>query len=70
MRELSGFSVVEATGLAPMKDPATLVAASELVLEGLVAKKMITSTEELGYARAAPERPPPFGSAGNPNTIS
>lgn len=58
------FSVIEAIGLAPKKDPATLVAASELILEGLVAKKRLSSSEELGYARAASDKPPPFGSGG------
>jgi magnesium chelatase subunit I len=65
---LKGFSsvagllaVVEAAGLAPKKDPPTIVAACELVLEGLVAHKRISRTEELGYTRIRPERNPPFG---------
>ena len=65
------FSVIETVGLAPKKDPATLVAASELILEGLVAKKRLSSSEELGYARAASDNPPPFGSSGaSPNILS
>lgn len=65
------FTVVEAAGLAPKKDPSTMVAASELVLEGLVAKKQISSVEEIGYARAIPDRPPSFGSGGGtPNLFT
>ena len=65
------FAVIEAASLAPKKDPATLVAASELVLEGLVAKQRISSSEEIGYARAAPDRPPPFGNGGTgPNILT
>jgi magnesium chelatase subunit I len=65
------FATVEAAGIAPKKDPATMVSASELVLEGLVAKKRISSTEEIGYTRAAPENPPQFGSGGtNPNLFT
>ncbi len=55
---LKGFSaipgllnVVEKTKLAPQKDPATLVAGCELVLEGLVAHKRISRSSELGYSR-------------------
>jgi magnesium chelatase subunit I len=49
------LDVIELTGLAPRKDPPTLVAACELVLEGLVAHKRLSSTDEIGYARARPE---------------
>ncbi len=63
---LKGFStvdglldVVQNTGLAPMKDPATMVSACGLVLEGLVAQKRIARSEELGYQRARSDRPPP-----------
>ena len=66
-----GFSAVDGlldlvydTGLAPMKDPATVVAACELVLEGLVAQKRITRSAKLGYGRARP-KPPPYGHDGN-----
>src|SRR5438309_5105165 len=59
---LKGFSVVpgllelvEQVGLAGKKDPLTMVAACELVLEGLVAEKRISRSEELGYTRARPE---------------
>ncbi|MGD2134587.1 MAG: magnesium chelatase [Gemmatimonadales bacterium] len=45
------FDLIEQVGLAPKKDPATLVAACELVLEGLVAHKRISRSDELGYAR-------------------
>ncbi len=56
---LQGFSTipglvgaVEQTGLAPKRDAATVVAACELILEGLVAHQRISRSEELGYARA------------------
>jgi magnesium chelatase subunit I len=65
---LKGFSVVpglldliDRVGLAGKKDPATMVAACELVLEGLVAEKRISRSEELGYVRARAEsKGPPF----------
>ncbi len=60
------FDVIESAGLAPKKDPATVVAASELVLEGLVAKKRLSSTEEIGYVRAVADTPPSFGPGGGP----
>jgi len=49
--------VVQQTGLSGRKEPAHLVAACELVLEGLVAQKRISRSDELGYARARRERP-------------
>ncbi len=62
---LKGFSVVpdlldlvQNTGLAPLKDPATVVAACELVLEGLVAQKRIARSDALGYTRSRPDHPP------------
>ena len=65
---LKGFSmvaglldVIERTGLAGKKDPANVVAACELVLEGLVAQKRISRSEELGYTRIRPDKQPPFG---------
>src|SRR5213083_2612508 len=65
---LKGFTVVpglldliDQVGLAGKKDPATLVSACELVLEGLVAEKRIARSEELGYVRARAEQKPPFG---------
>jgi len=65
---LKGFTVVpglldliDQVGLAGKKDPATLVSACELVLEGLVAEKRIARSEELGYVRARAEPKPPFG---------
>jgi len=63
-----GFSVVpglldlvQTLGLAPRQDPGTIVSACELVLEGLVAQKRISRTDELGYARARPDKLPPHG---------
>jgi magnesium chelatase subunit I len=50
------LDLVQQTGLAGKNDPARLVAASELVLEGLVAQKRISRSDELGYARARPEK--------------
>jgi len=65
---LKGFSVVPGlldlvgnVGLAGRKDPATLVSACELVLEGLVAEKRIARSEDLGYTRARPDPKPPYG---------
>jgi magnesium chelatase subunit I len=55
------FTIIENTGLAPKKDPPTLVSACELALEGLAAKKRISSSEELGYSRVTAEKQPPFG---------
>ena len=52
-------------GLAPKQDPGTLVAACELLLEGLVAQKRISRTDDLGYTRVRPDRPsPPYGKGG------
>ena len=69
---LKGFSVVPGlldlvsqVGLAGKKDPATMVSACELVLEGLVAAKRISRTDDLGYARARAEpKGPPYGKPG------
>src|SRR6267143_1569782 len=69
---LKGFSVVpglldliDRVGLAARKDPATMVSASELVLEGLVAEKRISRNEELGYVRARAEpKGPGYGKTG------
>jgi len=65
---LKGFTVVpgllaliDQVGLAGKKDPATMVSACELVLEGLVAEKRIARSEDLGYVRARAEQKPPFG---------
>lgn len=55
------IELVEQVGLASRGDPGTLVAACELVLEGLVAQKRISRSEELGYMRARPDKGPPFG---------
>jgi magnesium chelatase subunit I len=77
---LKGFSTipglldaVEGAQMAPKKDPATVVSACELILEGLVAQKRLSRSDELGYARARPDGPPPFGkghSGGNPNLFA
>ncbi len=79
---LKGFSVVpglldlvDQVGLAAKKDPATMVSACELVLEGLVADKRISRSEELGYVRARPEPKGPGygktgGGGGGPNLFS
>ena len=68
---LKGFSVVpglldlvDEVGLAAGKDPGTLVAACELVLEGLVAEKRISRNEELGYSRLRGESKGPGGPGG------
>ncbi len=65
---LQGFStvpglvdLVEHVGLARRKDAAMAVSACELVLEGLVAHKRISRSDELGYMRARPDKGPPFG---------
>lgn len=65
---LQGFSAVDglvdsvqSLGLAGKKDPATMVAACELVLEGLVAHKRISRSEELGYSKVQPRRQPGSG---------
>jgi len=59
---LKGFEVVPGlidlvhhVGLAPEDDPATAVAACELVLEALVARKKISRSEGGQYGRATPE---------------
>jgi len=65
---LKGFAVVpglldlvEHVGLARRTEPAMAVSACELVLEGLVAHKRISRSDELGYTRARPDKGPPFG---------
>ena len=67
--------LVTGLGLAPRRDPATLVSACELVLEGLAAQKRITRNEDVGYVRARPDRPGPgfnpgFGKAGPSSPFS
>ena len=68
---LKGFGVVpglldlvDRVGLAGRKDPATTVAACELLLEGLAAERRIARSEEAGYTRVRPERQPPFPKSG------
>ncbi|MBL8980374.1 MAG: magnesium chelatase [Gemmatimonadetes bacterium] len=63
---LKGFSVVPglvdaavAGGLSPRDDVPLLVAACELILEGLAAEKRISRIDELGYTRARPDRREP-----------
>jgi len=59
------LSAAAAGGLAGRQDPAALVGACELILEGLAAHKRISRSEELGYTRARPERRDPgYGKAG------
>jgi magnesium chelatase subunit I len=75
---LKGFSVVPGlldlvtqVGLAGKRDPAHMVAACELVLEGLVAEKRISRSEDLGYVRARPEPKGPYGKPGpGPNLFT
>jgi magnesium chelatase subunit I len=66
---LEGLSVVPGltdlaidAGLARAKDAAGLVAAAELILEGLAAQKRIARSDDFGFTRARTERPGP----GNP----
>jgi magnesium chelatase subunit I len=47
--------IVHRVGLAPEDDPATSVAACELVLEALVARKKISRSDVGQYGRATPE---------------
>ena len=61
-----GFSVVPTLvdtaatfGLSPKDDTPRMVAACELILEGLAAQKRISRSEELGYTRSKPERREP-----------
>ena len=46
------LEAVKLAGLAGSKKPGAAVAACELILEGLVAHKRISRSDELGYARA------------------
>ena len=55
------IDLVDQVGLARRSDAAAVVSACELVLEGLVAQKRISRSEELGYVRARPDKGPPFG---------
>jgi magnesium chelatase subunit I len=67
-----GFAVVPGlvelvsdVGLSPPGDKGRVVAACELVLEGLAAHKRISRSEELGYTRVKPERREPgYGKGG------
>jgi len=68
---LKGFAVVPglmdaavAGQLAGRQDGPVLVAACELILEGLAAQKRISRNEELGYTRARPDRKDPMGGYG------
>ncbi len=72
---LQGFGVVpglvplvQAAGLARPGEPGVVVAACELVLEGLAAHKRISRSDDIGYGRMKSERPgPPYGKpGGNP----
>lgn len=61
---------VESSGLAPKKDPATLVSACEFVLEGLAFQKKISKTGDWGYSRSRsrPDGPGNFGPSTGPGT--
>jgi magnesium chelatase subunit I len=68
---LKGFGMVPglldavvAGELAQRTDSPVVVAACELILEGLAAEKRISRSEELGYVRAKPERRDPMGGQG------
>jgi magnesium chelatase subunit I len=69
---MRGFGVVPGLvetvnefGLAGTQDSGRLVAACELLLEGLASQKRISRSEELGYTRAKPERREPgYGKGG------
>ena len=59
------LELVDTVGLAPRKDPAVVVAACELVLEGLAAERRIARSEEAGYTRIRADRQgPPFPKSG------
>jgi magnesium chelatase subunit I len=59
------LEIVSDAGLSPRDDKARVVAACELVLEGLAAHKRISRSEELGYTRLKPERRDPgYGKGG------
>ena len=59
------LELVDTVGLAPRKDPATVVAACEFVLEGLAAERRIARSEEAGYTRIRSDRQgPPFPKSG------
>jgi len=62
--------LVETTGLATRKQQGHLVGACELVLEGLVAQKRISRSDELGYQRARREKPNLGGGPAGPNLFS
>jgi magnesium chelatase subunit I len=67
------LELVDRVGLGGKKDPAYLVSACELVLEGLVAERRVSRSEELGYVRARPEPKGPYGKPGpgaGPNLFS
>jgi magnesium chelatase subunit I len=68
---LKGFAMVPglvaaavAGGLASPDDAPTLVAACELILEGLADQRLISRSDELGYIRAKPDRKDPMGGYG------
>src|SRR3989338_6000899 len=65
------LDLVTRIGLAPRDDAGLTVSACELVLEGLVAQKRISRSEELGYSRVRPDKPP-FGKnpGGGPNLFA
>lgn len=58
------LEAVELVGLAEQRQPGVLVAACELILEGLVAQKRLSRNEELGYTRS---RRGGFGGSAGPS---
>jgi magnesium chelatase subunit I len=64
------FRLIEQVGLAGRDDPGTMVAACELVLEGLVSQKRISRSDELGYSRARPDKPPFKNPGSGPNLFA
>ena len=60
LRVVPGLAdLAESLGLAPRRDSAVMVAACELILEGLAAARRISRVDEFSYARIRPERPGP-----------
>ncbi|MDH3456950.1 MAG: magnesium chelatase [Gemmatimonadota bacterium] len=58
------LDAVQLAGLAPSHEPPKVVAACEFVLEGLVAHKRISRSDDFGYARAPSRGPSGLGGTG------
>jgi magnesium chelatase subunit I len=58
------LDAVQLAGLAPSQEPPEVVAACEFVLEGLVAHKRISRSDDFGYARAPSRGPSGLGGTG------